>query len=152
MAFFWRVLSPCSECICYSSGATSEWPFTTECKNQKKGKPFIKLCLNGQIKITVAKGQINQLQLKNKSQLDATYFFITLMLNMFRTLLCPSSGSNDYSADKCPGCRQPGHLSSLPAPNLQSTTTQEPDGQCGNQHYSCELLMMGIAVPETCWA
>jgi len=42
------------------------------------------------------------------------------------------------------------HLSSLPAPNFQPTATQERDAQCGNQHYSRELLMMGIAVPETC--
>ena len=26
----------------------------------------------------------------------------------------------------------------------------ERDDQCGNQHYSRELLMMGIVVPETC--
>ena len=47
---------------------------------------------------------------------------------------------------------QPGHLSSLPAINFQPTTTQVPDDQCGNQHYSRELLMMDIAVPETCCA
>ena len=45
---------------------------------------------------------------------------------------------------------QLGHLSSLPAPNFQPTATQEPDGPCGNQHYSRELLMMGMVVPETC--
>jgi hypothetical protein len=45
---------------------------------------------------------------------------------------------------------QPGHYSSLPAPNFQPTATQERDDQCGNQHYSRELLMMGIVVPETC--
>jgi len=44
----------------------------------------------------------------------------------------------------------PGHLSSLPAPNFQSTATQEWDGPCGNQHYSRELLIMGIPVTETC--
>ena len=42
--------------------------------------------------------------------------------------------------------------SSLPAPNFQPTATQERNDQCGNQHYSCELLMMGIVVPETCRA
>jgi len=45
---------------------------------------------------------------------------------------------------------QPGHYSSLTAPNFQPTVTQERDDQCGNQHYSCVLLMMGIVVPETC--
>ena len=55
--------------------------------------------------------------------------------------------------DKFPGCKlQPGHLFSLPAPNFQPTATQEADGPFGNQHYSRELLMMGITVPETCWA
>jgi len=75
---------------------------------------------------------------------------------MFRALLCPSSGAHDYSAGYHMGrpvlgyCLQLGHLSSLPAPNVQPTATQEPDGRCGNQHYSRELLMMGIVVPETC--
>jgi len=47
---------------------------------------------------------------------------------------------------------QPGHYSSLTAPNLQPTANQERNDPCGNQHYSRELLMMGIVVPETCWA
>jgi len=45
---------------------------------------------------------------------------------------------------------QPGHYSSLTAPNLQHTANQERNDQCGNQHHSCELLMIGIVVPETC--
>jgi len=47
---------------------------------------------------------------------------------------------------------QPGHYSSLTAPNLQHTANQERNDQCGNQHYSRELVMMGIVMPETCWA
>ena len=81
---------------------------------------------------------------------------------MFRALLCPSSGAHDYSADYHMGrpvlglllvasySLQPGYLSSLPATNFQPTATKEWDGPCGNQHYSRELLMMGIAVPDTC--
>ena len=45
---------------------------------------------------------------------------------------------------------QPGDYSNLTAPNLQPTTNEERDDQCGNQHYNRELLMMGIVVPETC--
>jgi len=45
---------------------------------------------------------------------------------------------------------QPGHYSSVTAPNLQPAANQERDDQCGNQHYSRELLMTGIVVPETC--
>ena len=42
------------------------------------------------------------------------------------------------------------NYSSLTAPNIQHTANQERNDQCGNQHYSRELLMMGIVVPETC--
>ena len=45
---------------------------------------------------------------------------------------------------------QPGHYSNLTAPNLQPTANQERNDQCGNQHCSRELLMMGIVMPETC--
>ena len=38
-----------------------------------------------------------QEELKNKIQLDATYYFIVLGLNMFREPLCPSSGAHDDS-------------------------------------------------------
>ena len=64
--------------------------------------------------------------------------------------------------EQCPGCRlkhdcrvkscfslQPGHYSSLTAPKLQHAANQERNDQCVNQHYSSELLMMGIVVPET---
>ena len=59
--------------------------------------------------------------------------------------------------EQCPGCRlkhnscfslQPGQYSSLTAPNLQHTSNQEQNDQCGNQQYSRELLMMGVVVPE----
>ena len=46
---------------------------------------------------------------------------------------------------------EPGHYSNLTAPNLQPTEHQERNDQCGNQHYSRELLMMGIVVPEKFW-
>jgi len=59
---------------------------------------------------------------------------------MFRALLCPSSGAR----------LQPGHYSSLTAPNLQRTANQERNDQCGNQHHSREILMMDIVVPEIC--
>ena len=45
---------------------------------------------------------------------------------------------------------QPGHYSSLTAPNLQPTADQERNDQFCNQHHSRELLMMGIVMLETC--
>jgi len=102
-----------------------------------------------------------------KNQLDATYYFIVLLsLNMFRALLCPSSGARTmilittlivsflvcwFKHDFCLSL-QPGHHSNLTAPNLHHTANQERYDQCGNQHHSLELLMMGIVMPETCWA
>jgi len=73
---------------------------------------------------------------------------------MFRALLCPSSGARDYNVDYHieSFSLQPGHYSSLTAPNLHPTANQERNDQCGNQHYSRELLMMGIVMPETYWA
>ena len=34
--------------------------------------------------------------------------------------------------------------------NATPSIFTERNDQCGNQHYSRELLMMGIVVPETC--
>jgi hypothetical protein len=45
---------------------------------------------------------------------------------------------------------QPGHHSSLTASHLQHTANQERHDQCGKQHHSRELLMMGIVMLETC--
>ena len=67
---------------------------------------------------------------------------------MFRALLCPSSGARDYGVDYHVGRFV--HYSNLTAPNLQPTASQERNDQCGNQHYSREILMMGIVVSETC--
>jgi len=79
---------------------------------------------------------------------------------MFRALLCPSSGARDCDVDYhigrfllgllYVGGLQPGHYSSLTAPNLQHTENQERNDQCGNRHHSRELLMTDIVMPETC--
>jgi hypothetical protein len=69
---------------------------------------------------------------------------------MFRVLLCPSSGARGEAG--VVSALQPGHYSSLTAPNLQHTTNQERNDQCGKEHHSSELLMIGIVMPETCWA
>ena len=47
---------------------------------------------------------------------------------------------------------QPGHHSSLTEPNLQPTANQDRNNQCGIQHHSRELLMMGIVVRDICLA
>ena len=92
--------------------------------------------------------------LKNKNQLDATYYFIVFLTG--------STCFGHYYAhhqelatimliESCFSL-QPGHYCKLTTPNLQPTANQERNDQRGNQHYSRELMMMGIVVPETCWA
>jgi len=111
--------------------------------------------------------------MKNKNQLDATYYFIVLLVGstcfghyyahhqelatvMLITTLVVSFLSCCSLEVRCGYAGVVSGLEavacSLPAPNLQPTATQERDDQCGNQHYSRELLMMGIVVPETCRA
>ena len=79
----------------------------------------------------------------------AIFYFTSYRLDMFRALLCPPSGACGYVQQLC-FSPQPGHYSNLTAPNLQPTANQERNDQCGNQHYSDELLMSGIVMPETC--
>jgi hypothetical protein len=79
------------------------------------------------------------------------------LLNMFRAPLCPSSGFREYYTVGC-------HLwslvlvSGLGHTTLSSTSYRQLENQApkttgGNQLYNTiELLMMGIMVPETCWA
>jgi spore coat protein CotF len=62
---------------------------------------------------------------------------------MLRALLCPSSGTRNYNVDYHI-CRFVSQAKPRP------TANQERTDQCGNQHYSRKLLMMGIVMPETC--
>jgi hypothetical protein len=95
-----------------------------------------------------------------KCQLDATDDFYCrsyCLLNMFRAPLFPSSGSREYYTDGCclwylvlwfSSCRYGVELRVMwPVYGLLSNTT-------GSNHLynTLELLMMGIMVPETCWA
>ena len=45
-----------------------------------------------------------------------------------------------------------GDSSILPALNFHPAEIREPDDLCGNECYRRKLLMMGIMMPETCWA
>jgi hypothetical protein len=74
------------------------------------------------------------------------------LLNMFRAPLCPSSGAREYYTGGCCSSPQTGHttLSSTPYQQLEN---QAPNTKGSNHlHNTLELLMMGIMVPETCWA
>ena len=64
------------------------------------------------------------------------------LLNMFRAPLCPSSGAREQTRHTT--------LSSTPYRQIEN---QAPNTTGSNHLYNTlELLMMGIMVPETCWA
>ena len=67
------------------------------------------------------------------------------LLNMFRAQLCPSSGAQEYYT-MVAACG----ISSTPDQQLENRSTKYHRQQplCN----TLELLMMGIVVPETCWA
>ena len=77
------------------------------------------------------------------------------LLNMFRALLCPSSGARGLCV-RFAGCcsiLQTGHitLSSTPDQQFENHSTKYHRQQ--PPYNTLELLMMmGIVVPETCWA
>ena len=103
-----------------------------------------------------------------KCQLDATEVFYCrsyCLLNMFRAPLCPSTWAQEYytvvaacGISRCvrfAGCcsiLQTGHitLSSTPDQQLENHSTKYHRQQ--PLYNTPELLMMGIVVPETCWA
>ena len=82
------------------------------------------------------------------------------LLNMFRAPLCPSSGAQEYytvvaaCGISCCGFQVVG----LPHATLSSTPDQQLENHSMKYHRqqplynTLELLMMGIVVPETCWA
>jgi len=99
------------------------------------------------------------------------------VLNMFRTLICPSSGAWDCAVELphrsfvlgslcvgdlvrlglsgvcVAGCSlQHGHHPNPAPPNLQHTTNREQKTDVAIQQHSRKLLMMDILTSETCWA
>ena len=98
-----------------------------------------------------------------KCQLDATDDFYCrsyCLVNMFRAPLCPSSGAREnYTSGCClsylvlwfSSCR---YVVELRVMCSVCGLLQQPANRTSSNHLynTLELLMMGIVVPETCWA
>jgi len=105
------------------------------------------------------------------------FYFTPYVLNMFRTLIYPSSGACDCVVELphrrlclsslwfgdlvrlgLSGVRfadwslQNEHHPKPAAPNIQHTTKGEQDDGVVIQQHSRKLLMMDILMSETCWA
>ena len=103
------------------------------------------------------------------------------LLNMFRAQICPSSGAREYYTSVCclwylvlwfSSCRYGVELNVMwPVCRLSKAAACKPDTKPSAPHHTdnlktkapnttgsdhlyntLELLMMGIMVPETCWA
>jgi len=70
------------------------------------------------------------------------------LLNMFRTPLCPSSGAQEYYTGGC--CLW--HLVLWFSICRSGAKLWVVCPVCGMLRDTLKLLMMGIMVPETCWA
>ena len=96
--------------------------------------------------------------LKTKDQLDVTcyFYFTSYALNMFRTLIYPSSGAYDYSVELP-------HWSCVLAEACNTDTTPTQPHRISNTHRTKnkmtnvviqqntrKLLMMDILMSETC--
>jgi len=118
--------------------------------------------------------------LKNKrpTWCHLLFYFTSYVLNMFRTLIYPSSGACDYSValphwcivlgSMCVGVSvwlgwsgihvagcfslPHGYRSNPTTPKLQHTSNQEQYTNVVMQQNSRKLLMMDILMSETCWA
>ena len=98
-----------------------------------------------------------------KCQRDATDDFYCrsyCLLNIFRASLCPSSGPREcYTSGCCLsylvlGFQEPANRTHNPQLHT-IPTTWKPSTKYDRQqplYNTLELLMMGIMVPETCWA
>ena len=80
------------------------------------------------------------------------FYFTSSMLNMFRTLIHPSSGACDLSIVSPQWCfsLQHGYHTNPTTPNLQHTSKQEHTTNLVIQQKSRRLLMMDVVMSETC--
>jgi hypothetical protein len=99
-------------------------------------------------------------------QMNFFYCRSYCLLNMFRAPLFPSSGAREYCTGGCclwylvlwfsscryGAARKPDTLPSAPH-HTDNLETKTPNTTGSSHLYNTlELLMMGITVPETCWA
>jgi hypothetical protein len=98
------------------------------------------------------------MKLRANWMLLSAFYYTYDLLNMFRAPLCPSSGAHDYIplfiwlCGYASGyCRHPSHIDSQLTP-YHHQDPRRRRSMWWTVVYNHELLMMGIEMPETCWA
>jgi len=91
-----------------------------------------------------------------KDQLDVTcyFYFTSYLLNMFQTLIYPSSGACDYSVE-LPHCASACNTDTTPTQPYRNSNTHQTKNNTTNvviQQNSRKILMMDILMSEKCWA
>ena len=82
-------------------------------------------------------------------------FVVQTLLNMFRASLCPSSGASQTAVAASGFRMNVFRMNVLSLTNRPRLRTLSPPHSYGNQRLQRQfdwLLMMGIVMPETCWA
>ena len=103
--------------------------------------------------------------LKNKrpTWCHLLFYFTSYVLNMFRTLIYPSSGACDYSVELphwsycCGwvGVAEACNTDTTPTQPHRNSNTHRTKNNTTNvviQQNSCKLVMMDILMSKTCWA
>ena len=84
------------------------------------------------------------------------FYFTSYVLNMFRTLIYPSSGACDCVDFDHSFCRlKPAKRTPPKTSHIKSSNTQRTENKMTYvviQQHSRKLLMMDILMSETCWA
>ena len=83
------------------------------------------------------------------------FYFTSYVLNMFRTLICPSSGACDYSIELLHWSYSACNTDTSPTQPHRNSNTHRTKNNTTNvviQQNSRKFLMMDILLSETCWA
>ena len=133
------------------------------------------------VKVHKTATELSQIWRNDKTVKSCTAFYCRsyCLLNMFRAPLCPSSGAQEYykvvaaCGISCCGFQvaglvwiwglcvrfagccsilQTGHITLISTPDQQLENHSTKYHRQQPLYNTLELLMMGVVVPETCWA
>ena len=132
------------------------WFFATQCTGFKSETTKLEFCCSKRILKSWTRSDVywtvhhcDSWRIKN--QLDVTCYFISYRLIMFRTLLCPSSGSIRVAGWSYASACNPDTTQTEPQPTSNTQQTKNDTTNVVIQQHSRKFLMMDITMSETCW-
>ena len=110
-------------------------------------------CLNYHLKYDETNYILWQLKNKRPTWCHLLFYFTSYVLTLFRTLICPSSGTCEYSVVS-PHSSYCSWFDTTPTQPHRISNTHRTKNNTTNvviQQNSRKLLMMDIFMSETCW-